>query len=267
MDLTIQLKTALQAIQQASKIVMDVYHKRFDVQFKEDQSEVTIADLESDRIIRKILQEKFPNDGFLSEETKDNQERLNKDFCWIIDPLDGTKDFVNHTNEFSINIALSYKHEIILGVIAIPYLDKIYYATYNQGAYKIEKEQITKIHANHKTHNLTLMVSNFFFKDKEFEKIPNNHLIEKKLNCGSAYKACQIAEGIGEVCIKFDPVTKEWDTAASEIIIKEAGGYMCDLYGNPITYNKKDVYNRNGFIIANQKVVAEKFILKQNKTD
>ena len=149
MDLTIQLKTALQAIQQASKIVMDVYHKRFDVQFKEDQSEVTIADLESDRIIRKILQEKFPNDGFLSEETKDNQERLNKDFCWIIDPLDGTKDFVNHTNEFSINIALSYKHEIILGVIAIPYLDKIYYATYNQGAYKIEKEQITKIHANH----------------------------------------------------------------------------------------------------------------------
>ena len=106
MDLTIQLNTALQAIQQASKIVMDVYHKRFDVQFKEDQSEVTIADLESDRIIRKILQEKFPNDGFLSEETKDNQERLNKDFCWIIDPLDGTKDFVNHTNEFSINIAL-----------------------------------------------------------------------------------------------------------------------------------------------------------------
>ena len=265
MDLSFRLKTALMAAKEASKIVMNVYQQQFKVELKSDHSEVTMPDLESDQMIRKILQKEFPQDGFLSEETQDDFTRLEKEFCWIIDPLDGTKDFVNHTNEFSINIALCHKREIVLGVIAIPYYQKIYYATFNQGAYKIENERTKRIQTNQKKEDYVLMVSNFFFKDEEFTKIPHHEWIKTQKKCGSSYKACQIAEGLGDLCIKIDPHTKEWDTAASQIIVKEAGGYMCDLYGNPIFYNKKDVFNHNGFVIANNQKTAEKFLLKNKK--
>ena len=263
MELTNQLKIALQAIEEASKIVMDVYQGEFSVEQKEDHSDVTIADLQSDQKIREILMQAYPKYGMLSEETKDDLDRLKHDFCWIVDPLDGTKDFVNRTNQFSINIALSYHERIVMGVIAVPFEHKIYYAIQGQGAFKIENGETKRIQVNDKTDHLTLFVSNFFFKDEEFEKIPNHDLIAYKEQCGSSYKACKIAEGLGELCIKFDPHTKEWDTAPSEIIISEAKGYMCDLSGKKIRYNKKDVVNYNGFIIANSKELAKKMVLKK----
>ena len=262
MDLEPQLKIALKAIMEASQIIMDVYRNDFKVRLKEDLSVVTIADIQSDQKIREILTSAYPSYGILSEETADNKERLNKDFCWIVDPLDGTKDFVNKTNEFSINIALAFKGKIVLGVIAVPYVNTIYYAMEGLGTFKIENNIVKKIHVNDKQKDYTLFVSNFFFKEEEFDKIPNNTLINQTMKCGSSLKACKIAEGMGEICIKFDEHTKEWDTAPSEIIIKEAGGCMSDIYGNENMYNKKDVVNHKGFIIANSRQTLEKFIIK-----
>ena len=259
MDLTRQLNTAIYSIKEASKIIMAVYHDDFIVSTKEDDSVVTIADLQSDKKLREILLNEFPDYGMLSEETKDDKQRRQKDFCWIVDPLDGTKDFVNRTNEFSINIALSYKGEIVLGVIAVPVLNIIYYATKGQGAFKIVDDIVTPIHTNAKNDKYTLVVSNFFFKDEEVNYINNYHLIDKMIRCGSSYKACKIAEGNAELCIKFDAHTKEWDTAPSEIIVSEAGGYMSDIYGNRITYNRENVVNENGFIISNSYQTSKNF--------
>ena len=253
MNLSKQFNVALEAIKKGIKAILDVYFQDFKVNLKEDHSVVTQADLNSDKIIRQTLMENFPHYGILSEETKDNQDRTHKDFCWIVDPLDGTKDFVNHTNEFSINIALSYKNKIVLGLIAIPLKNLVYYAQVNEGAFKLDLNNnvTTKIHVNDKKDKLTLLISNFFFSDELLNKLKTHPLIETITHCGSSYKACKIAEGLAELNVKYDDKTKEWDTAPAEIIIREAGGYMLDMYGNENLYNKVDVVNHNGFIISN----------------
>lgn len=254
---------AIKAITLAKKIVMDYYRGDFNIKIKSDNSEVTDADIASNNIILKTLQEHFSNYAYLSEELKDDKTRLSNDYCFIIDPLDGTKDFVNHTDTFAINIALSYKHEIVLGLIMVPVFDVLYYAIKGQGAFKVENGITTKINVAKNEDNLILVCSNFFFKDKD--KFENNHLISKIMNVGSSYKSGLIAEGKANICYKSDPNSKEWDTAPIEIIIKEAGGAMSDVYGKQIKYNKDDVYNRNGFIVASSKSILDKFIIHEKE--
>lgn len=252
-----EFEVAYKAIKKASQIVMEIYHDDFTINYKEDKSVVTNADFSSENAIKEILSENFPNYAILSEEGKDNKDRLNNDYCFIVDPLDGTKDFVNKTDNFSINIALSYKNEIVLGLISVPCQNIIYYAIKGQGAYKVINNEIIKIKVSNKENDLTMLTSKFFFNDHDTYK--NNPYIKEVKSIGSSYKAGLIAEGKADFCLKFDPVTKEWDTAPSEIIIKEAGGFMADIYGNQIMYNKDDVYNRNGFIIANSYKTFLKF--------
>ena len=133
-----EFEVALKAIKEASKVVMEIYHDDFTINIKSDNSEVTNADISSEKIIRNHLITNFPEYSILSEETTDSLERLNNDYCFIVDPLDGTKDFVNKTDNFAINIALSYKNEIVLGLISVPCRNLIYYAIKGQGAYKID---------------------------------------------------------------------------------------------------------------------------------
>lgn len=248
---------ALDAIKKASKVVMDIYHGDFTINIKNDNSEVTNADIASEKLIREELHKHFPTYAILSEETTDDLTRIENDYCWIVDPIDGTKDFVNKTNNFAINIALSYKNEIVLGVISVPCRNIIYYACEDTDAFKIENGFINKIHVSNRTSNLIMVTSQFFFKNGNEYK--DNPLIEKMIAIGSSYKAGLIAEGKADLCIKDDPHTKEWDTAPSEIIVSKAGGFMKDVYGNHRTYNKKDVYNHTGFIITNCKEVLDIF--------
>lgn len=248
---------ALKAIKEASKVVMEIYHGDFTINYKQDNTEVTNADISSEKIIKEILIKNFPNYSILSEESKDDKERLNNDYCWIIDPIDGTKDFVNKTNNFAINLALSYKHEIVLGIISVPCRNLFYYAIKGQKAYKIENDIVSNITVSNDTNKLIMLASKFFFKNED--EFKNNPSIKEIKSIGSSYKAGLIAEGKAHLCIKLEPVTKEWDTAPSDIIIKEAGGIICDIYGNNMTYNKDDVINRNGFIITNNLINLNKF--------
>lgn len=248
---------ALNAIKKASSIVMEVYHDDFTINIKNDNSEVTNADLASEKIIKEELTKHFPSYAILSEESVDTTKRLSNEYCFIVDPLDGTKDFVNKTNNFAINIALAYKQEIVLGLISVPCKNIIYYAIKGQGAYKIEDNKVTQIHVCNDRDNLTMVTSKFFSKGND--KYATHPLIKEIISIGSSYKAGLIAEGKASICIKEDPYTKEWDTAPSEIIIREAGGMMTDLYGKERLYNKEDVHNHDGFIIANSIEVLESF--------
>lgn len=263
MNLNKQLEIALEAISLASKAVLEIYHSNFQVNIKKDHSEVTNADLTSEKIIKDILHKNFPEYAILAEESGDDLTRLDNDYCWIIDPLDGTKDFVNKTNNFAINIALAYQHEIVLGVISVPCFNIIYYATLGNGAYKIENNQVFKINVSNRIDHLKMVTSYFFFKDNDLYE--NNPLIKEIKAIGSSYKAGLIAEGKADLCIKNDPHTKEWDTAPSEIIVSEAGGLMSDIYGHHRSYNKKDIYNHTGFLITNNKINQERF--KQNEKE
>lgn len=252
-----QLQVALKAAKKASKKILDYYYKGFNVRFKEDESEVTSADIASEKIIKDTLIKAYPNYGMLSEESVDDKSRLENDFCWIVDPLDGTRDFVNKTGNFSINIALSYKNEVVLGVIAVPCKDIIYYATKGNGAYKIENGIVEKINVSKKKKDIRMVISQFFFK--EFDKYNQDPNVVELIPMGSSYKAGLIAEGKAELCIKDDPHTKEWDTAPSEIIIAEAKGLMGNVYSEKMKYNKDDVINHDGFIICNCKEVLNKY--------
>ena len=249
-----QLELALFAAKEAGKIVMEIYNAHSAVvEIKEDNSPVTQADKAADTLIRKILHEKYPDYGMLTEESSEDFGRLEKDYVWIVDPIDGTKDFIARDGEFTINIALSYRHEIVVGVISIPAIDTIFYAEKGQGSYRIKNGTTERIHSSNKLKNLTALVSHFHQTDKEVEYL-NSHkdLITKVVKCGSSYKACKIAEGSAEFNIKIGPGTKEWDIAASDIIVSEAGGIYAKPNGEKIRYNRNDVYNREGFIIINK---------------
>ena len=249
-----ELKEAIFAGLKAKDKIMEIYKKGFDVEIKEDNSPVTLADKTADRMIREHLSKCFPTHAFLTEESEDNQERLSNDYVWIVDPVDGTKDFVAKDGGFTTNIGLSYKHEVVVGVVVVPVTGEIYYATKGGGAFHRINGVDKQIHVNDKTEDLTVLRSVFHFNDEEKALIEKHSDKIKHIGkFGSSLKPCKIAEGVAEITYRMGGNTKEWDTAAFQIIVEEAGGYVLEPNGKPLTYNRVDVYNRNGYIVVNRK--------------
>lgn len=247
-----ELQEMIAAGLKAKEEILKIYDQKFDVEIKDDNSPVTEADKNADIIIRDHLSKIFPEYAFLTEESEDDSKRLNNEFVFIVDPVDGTKDFVARNDQFTTNIALAHNHEAVVGVIIIPAMNTIYYASKNNGAFKIENGITTKIHVNNKTENLTVLTSNFHLNKNELDVIEKHKdKITKKQGIGSSIKACWIAEGKAEISYRLSEGTKERDTAAFDIIVKEAGGKVIKPNGQPMCYNREDVYNREGYIILN----------------
>ena len=245
-----ELDIAVKAAQEASNIILEIYQKDYNTFTKKDDSPVTDADLQSNKIINKILSDtKY---SILSEEDTDDQSRLSKDMIWIVDPLDGTSDFIDKTGEFTVMIALIQNRKPILGVIAWPTEKTLFVAQKNCGAFrysndKWDKISVTKINELPKCRTVGSRhhLSN---KEKDFiQKIG----IEDFSSIGSSLKVGKISSGEAEVYITTTNKMKEWDTAASYCIISEAGGKMTDMLGNELTYNNKNVYHENGILVTN----------------
>lgn len=251
------LNAMIEAALHAEKVIKEIYGKPFEVEIKGDSSPVTEADKQADALIRKEISAKFPSFAFLTEESKDTLERLSNDYVIIVDPVDGTKEFVNHHDDFTTNIALAYKHEIVVGLVNVPMKDVMYYAIKGQGSYRKKKgESPVRLHVSERVgYNLRTLKSRSFFNDKEKALIEKyrDHFSEV-IEMGAATKFCAIAEGSAETQYRIGGNTKEWDVAAGDIIVTEAGGIMVkpdDLL--PYRYNREDVYNRVGYILANKK--------------
>ena len=249
-----ELELAKTIAVKAGKKIMEYYHGSFEVDIKSDDSPVTSADRASNEIIVSELKRKYPYFAILSEENDDDFSRLDNDYVWIIDPLDGTQDFVDHGSGFAVNIALAYKHELVVGVVYIPVNDELYYASKGNGSFCVRDNKTTRIHVSDKVNDLTCLTSLHFF-GKEEKELVNKHSdkIKKCFAAGASIKACLIAEGKAEICYRLYPNTKEWDTAAPQLLVEEAGGYFLKPDGSPISYNRKDVNNQEGFIIVNRK--------------
>ncbi len=259
-----ELNVALFAAEEAAKLVQTIYQQDdFHVEMKADDSPVTEADQKSDALIRKILMDAFPKYAILSEESEDDLHRLENDYVWIIDPLDGTKDFIAKTGEFSINIALAYQHKIVVGVIAIPAKDEIYYAVSGQGSYRrIHGGQELQNEVAKDTKELIVLRSHFHRKKEEDAfLLSKQDILTKVRSCGSSYKACLIASGKAHYAIKIGDGTKEWDIAASDLIVQEAGGVFLNALGQSIQYNRVDCYNHDGYVIMN--IRNEKLLYKK----
>ena len=146
-----ELEAAIVAAKRAVKGILEIYNTPFEVEIKEDNSPVTLADKGADKLIREYLGTMFPNYGMLTEESNDDLSRLDKDYIWIVDPVDGTKDFVARDNEFTTNIALAYKGQVVVGVVSIPATKELYYASKNNGAYYDDgKGNVQRIYVNNK---------------------------------------------------------------------------------------------------------------------
>lgn len=237
----------------ASHEIMNIYSKDFDVEYKRDDSPVTIADKLSNSIITDGLREKFPQFAILAEESEDDLTRLDNDYCFIVDPLDGTKEFVKKNGEFCINIALSFKGEVVMGVVYIPVKKKMYWATKGAGAYsQVEGEEPMKISPSTKLKKLTMAVSRSHFLEEEQNIIDNND-IAHVLRHGSTIKGCLVADGTVDVYYRFGGTTMQWDTAAMQVIAEEAGCIFRQMNGSAMIYNRKELVNSKGFYVVNRK--------------
>lgn len=238
----------------AGEAVMRIYETDFAVGYKDDKSPLTLADTTANEMITKTLRGAFPACAILAEESKDDKARLQKDFCFIVDPLDGTKEFINRNGQFTVNIALAYRHKSVLGVIYVPAERKLYYAYENGGAFfeDIRRGLKQRIHVTGKLDSLTVVGSKSHASPREAELYEKNtDKIAKMISAGSSLKGCMVASGEADIYYRFG-LTSEWDIAAMQCIVEEAGGIFLQTDGTPMRYNREDILNRLGFFAVNR---------------
>lgn len=263
-DKTKLLNTMLEAAKAASKKILQIYKDGFNIQYKEDKSPLTDADLASNKTIREMLKplvEKYQI-AWLSEEDADNKERLKNDKVIIVDPLDGTADFVKKDDSFSINIAYVENRRPVLSLIAVPCKNLIMYAIKDNGCYYIDENGTTvKCHTNNKSKDLIFVssISHPCEKETRFYK-KHEDLISKVIPMGACTKAFAIAKGDADCCVRFTSDTKEWDVCAADLIVHEAGGIFVDPNGKEFIYNRENVYNPFGYCIFNNRETLEKLL-------
>ena len=205
----------------AGQAIMEIYNDADDLQveYKDGEMPLTVADRVSNRIIVESLRKKYPEYAILSEEEKDNKERLGNDYCFVIDPLDGTKEFIKRNGQFTVNIALSYKQKSILGVIYVPVTGELYYALKGEGSYLREANgNIRKLIVSDITETEKLrFVMSSSHGCSEMDELIKKHNIVNFVKMGSSLKGCIIAKGEAEVYYRYNP-TMEWDTADMQCI-------------------------------------------------
>jgi len=245
------LEVAKKAAVLAGDKIMEIYKTDFEISYKKDDSPLTCADRAADEVIESIISKAYPEHAILSEESVDDSNRLEETYCWVIDPLDGTKEFIHHTDQFTVNIALVKDGLAILGVVYVPVTEELYFATLDGGAYYEHLGQLTEISVSHRKDKIRILSSKYH-KSKEFLDFieENASVISSVEGVGSSLKGCMIARGLAEAYYRFG-LTSEWDTAAVQIIIEEAGGIFKQLDHTEMTYNRVDTLNRKGFYIVN----------------
>lgn len=244
----------------AGKAIIAIYNsKDFGLEYKSDASPLTKADRAANQIITEGLKEKFPNYAILSEEEQDNKERLKNDFCFVVDPLDGTKEFLKRNGQFTVNIALSFRHESVMGVIYVPVIRLLYWASKGNGAYRgkvTETGLIERIIKLKVSDNLDMRTNRVVMSSshgcQEMDDLIKKHHLNNYVRMGSSLKGCLIAEGNAEIYYRHNP-TMEWDTAAMQCIVEEAGGIFRQMDGSRMYYNRENSLNSKGFYIVNNK--------------
>jgi 3'(2'), 5'-bisphosphate nucleotidase len=269
----------LAIVYKAGISILDVYNAAIDVNYKHDRSPLTLADKNSNEIISRLLSSQLrPKMPILSEEGRDipYPERKNWDCFWLVDPLDGTKEFIKRNGEFTVNIALIHEERPRLGVIYIPVKDTFYFAAENLGAYKmisrdttkssLSLDDILKKSRKLETNNSQSNQSNITIAGsrshpskelEDFIEVIKTRVDRVEfISAGSSLKFCLVAEGLADIYPRFGP-TMEWDTAAGQVIVEQANGRVLNLETeNCLTYNKEDLLNP-WFIVGREELLSD----------
>lgn len=250
-----ELPTLLDAVigmaRQAGSLIMEIYHSEFAVDAKEDRSPLTAADLASHGYLVKQLTDCEPVFPVLSEESAalPFEQRTTWDTYWLIDPLDGTKEFIKRNGEFTVNIALIHQHRPVLGVVHAPVPDICYFAAKGYGAFRqmaegpAESIQVRAVAADplrvvgSRSHGTEALA-------RYLEHLGNHELI----SVGSSLKLCLVADGSADLYPRLGP-TSEWDTAAAQCVVEAAGGFVTDVDGKPLAYNTRSSLLNPDFLV------------------
>lgn len=240
---------------EAGRRILEIYHSGFSIEHKDDQSPLTAADTAAHHAICGALSRLTPKVPILSEESSliPFAERKTWSQYWLVDPLDGTREFIKRNGEFTVNIALIKNHQPVLGVVHVPVTGITYHATSGTGAWK---QSTTGVPLKIKTRptnikQITVAGSRSHGNDRQqkfFEKLGDVEVYA----IGSSLKFCLVAEGIVDIYPRFGP-TSEWDTAAAQCIVEEAGGRVTDENFEPLRYNTKDSLLNPDFLVMGDK--------------
>lgn len=252
------LKNAIEASLEAGKTILEIYHSGdFDIEIKGDSSPLTKADKSSHKVIMSFLTK--TNIPVLSEEGRDitYEERKEWDLLWIVDPIDGTKEFIKRNGEFTVNIALIENQKPILGVIFVPAKGDLYFSSKEIGAFKVNVdlelydvdaliEKASKIPFEREDKTFTIVASRSHMShetENYVQEMKDKHGDVSLISKGSSLKLCMVAEGQADCYPRFAP-TMEWDTAAGQAICEHAGFQVIDwITKEKIIYNRQKLLN------------------------
>jgi len=254
----IEIQDVVAIAKQAGEAIMEIYKKDFEVEFKADESPLTEADKVAHNIIEDGLKQLDDENGtqipVLSEEGKNipYEERKDWEYFWLVDPLDGTKEFVKKNGEFTVNIALIYKDTPVLGVVYAPALDITYWAKHGEGAFKDGQKLPLKTAEQRDACKIVASRSHMSEETKQFINQIETDKEKELVSIGSSLKICLVAEGEADIYPRLGP-TMEWDTGAAHAVVNEA---CCQLivYNGVRQKNKNLIYNKktqlnNSFVV------------------
>jgi 3'(2'), 5'-bisphosphate nucleotidase len=243
-DLTSLARALIPIAVQAGEAIMKIYNGKFAVEHKADNSPLTLADLESQRVIIEGLSRLTPEIPVLSEESAEIpwEERRHWRELWVVDPLDGTREFIKRNGEFTVNIALIVDHEPVLGVVGAPAQGVLYWGAAGSGAYKLDQ----RIQVSPTQQPLRVVGSRSHLSPE------TAHYLEgladhRMLGIGSSLKFCLIASGDADLYPRFGP-TSEWDTAAGQAVLEAAGGQVTRPDGHRLRYNCRESILNGDFV-------------------
>lgn len=241
-DLGSLLPSVIELAEQAGSKIMEFYKGEYHVESKEDLTPLTEADLAAHTVIDHGLKALTPEIPVLSEESAEIpfSERSRWQRYWLVDPLDGTREFIKHNDEFTVNIALIDDHKAILGVVYAPALGVCYYATEGQGAYKCENGGVAEqIKAQSNIRGVPTIAGSRSHRGASLDSFLSRLGEHEFTPMGSSLKSCLVAEGKADIYPRLGP-TSEWDTAAAQCVVEEAGGCLTDTRMQALQYNTKE---------------------------
>lgn len=248
----------IQLALEAGKKIMEVYEDESlfaQVEVKSDKSPLTLADKRANEVIVAGLKANYPEFAILSEEEKDDLSRRDNPFCFIVDPLDGTKEFVKRNGQFTVNIALAQEQKVILGVIFVPATGDLYYASQGNGSYfknpqGVVSENKVSTQVGLDNPSQIRLVMSASHGSPVMEELVKKYQFTEFVKMGSSLKGCLVAKGEAELYYRHG-LTCEWDTAAMQAIAQEAGAIFRQMDGSEMLYNRENTLNEKGFYIIN----------------
>jgi len=240
----IDIQDVVTIAKKAGNAIMQVYKQEFKVEYKQDSSPLTLADKKANDIIEAGLKKLSVEIPILSEEGKEApyEERRCWEYFWLVDPLDGTKEFVKKNGEFTVNIALIHKDTSVLGVVYAPALDICYWAKQGEGAFRDGQKLPLKIVGQGNIYKVVASRSHMSDETQAFIDAIDTQKEKKLISIGSSLKICLVAEGEADIYPRLGP-TMEWDTGAAHAIIKESGKSIQSYTTPQFLYNKKNLLN------------------------